>query len=117
MKYILGASVNILEVIRREFDQWNVCCTLFLSLRGFCSVVMPSVFSNCCPSEIRFLPLHTVWQIGALSFLIIFQKNDPQDPCERHFLVIKLPKSLYESLHLKEADKEFKIASFLKNMI
>lgn len=54
---------------------------LYLTLQGFCSVVMPSVFSNCCPSEIRFLRLHTVWQTGApSSLMIIFQRNDPLDP-------------------------------------
>ena len=63
---------------RRVFKHWSEQVEKYWKMLGesLVNVIMLSFFANCHLSEVRLLPSHRAWAIGALFFLMItFQRN------------------------------------------
>lgn len=54
------------------------------------------------------------WAIGALSSLIIFQRDDSCVLKKKHPWVVELAKGFLKDLHLNGAEEGFTITGFLK---
>ena len=65
------------------------------------------------PTEVRLLFSYRLWEAGMLSFLMIAPLK-VSSLVQRKSSAAKLARGFLKDLHLKKAEKEFTITSFLK---
>lgn len=78
------------------------------------SVIRPSVFANCCSSEVRLLLSLRGWEILS-PFMITFQKGGSQ-VFEKDTPAIKL-RVFLKGVCIFQRSKEFIMTSFLEQML